>query len=206
MASPPIRPRWEWRIFERFPARFIGTLGPRADADSSSELYLLSARSPHNTKIRGGQLDVKLLECVGQNGLELWRPVFKRPFPIAAEELGPVWKAWGIPAAATTRAVYTLDEFLVDIVSPLRDVVRAVSVVKARSKLTQLACQAERALLTLGDDQWETFALEDEDPARILTAQRSLGAALPRGSNYPAWLKGLVGMSDTSIPSARVYI
>ena len=160
--SPSIRPRWEWRIFEPFPARFIETLGQRADSTSSSEIYILSARSPHNTKVRGGQLDVKLLERVGTNGLELWRPVFKGFFPIAGAELEPLWDAWGLPARPSTRAVYTLDELLLEVVAPLRDVVRAVSVTKARSKLTQFPCQAERALLAVDGQQWETFALEDE--------------------------------------------
>ena len=193
-------------MFERCPAPFLDRVGARGDATPSLEIYILSSRSPHNTKVRGGQIDVKRLERVGTDGLELWRPVFKHHFPIGAEELGPLWDAWGVPARTPIRSAYTLDELLADVVAPLHGVLRAVSVTKWRSKLTQFPCQAERALLSVAGEQWETFALEDEDPARILEAQRSLGAAGPRGSNYPAWLKELVGMSDASPLFERVSI
>jgi len=193
-------------VFERWPAPFIDTVGARGDATPSLEIYILSSRSPHNTKVRGGQIDVKRLERVGTSGLELWRPIFKQRFPIGAEELGQLWDAWGVPPRAPTRTAYTVDELLADIVAPLHGDLRAVSVTKWRSKLIQFPCQAERALLSVAGEQWETFALEDEDPAHILAAQRSLGAAAPRGSNYPAWLKGLVGLSDASPLFERVSI
>ncbi len=50
----------------------------------SEELYLVSAASDANVKIRDGLLDIKLLEHVDSNGLEQWKPVIKEPFPLKA--------------------------------------------------------------------------------------------------------------------------
>jgi hypothetical protein len=205
-AQAPIRPRWEWRVFERAPASFIDTVGPWVDTDASFEIYILSANSAHNTKIRAGQLDVKCLEDMSPNGLELWRPAFKESFPLDSDAFAPLWKIWRIRAPRLTRSSYTMRRFLADIVGPRGDVLRAVTVTKARRKLTQFDCQAERALLTAAGEQWETLALEDEDPERVLAALESLPPERPRGSNYPAWLKRVVGFPEAFTLSTRAFI
>lgn len=198
-APERVRPRWEWRLFETAPGEFIDTLAPFAGYGAPSlEIYILSARSPDNTKIRGGHLEIKHLEGVGTNGLELWRPVLKEVFPLSADALAPLWDVWRVPAAASQRSVYSVDDFLLEIVGPRHDVLRAVSVTKARSRLTQFDCQAERAELVVAGEHWETFALEDEDPARIVAVQQALAVDPARGSNYPAWLKQVVGRGQSS--------
>ena len=73
-AGPGIVPRWEWRTF--------GDLGPVHDeiaalvtgeTQVSDELYVLSVHRDASVKVRDGLLDVKLLDAVGEDGLELWQ-------------------------------------------------------------------------------------------------------------------------------------
>jgi hypothetical protein len=193
-------------VFERAPASFIATIGQRVETEASSEIYILAANAAHNTKIRAGQLDVKCLEDMTTDGLELWRPTFKDSFPIDSDAFAPLWRLWRIPAPRIRRSSYTMRRFLADIVAPRGDVLRAVTVTKARWKLSEFDCQAERALLTVAGERWETFALEDEDPERVLAALRSLAPERPRGSNYPSWLKRVVGFPEVHTLSRRAII
>ena len=193
-------------MFEPAPAPFIDTVGPWVDTDASFEIYILSANSAHNTKIRAGQLDVKCLEDMSANGLELWRPVFKESFPLDSDALAPLWKLWRIRAPRLTRSSYTMRRFLADLIAPRGNVLRAVTVTKARRKLTQFDCQAERARLTVAGERWDTLALEDDDPERVLAGLESLPLGRPRGSNYPAWLKRVVGFPEALTLSTRAFI
>jgi exopolyphosphatase / guanosine-5'-triphosphate,3'-diphosphate pyrophosphatase len=77
--------RWEWRTFgERFGAAAdrLGELAPTS-VDDSDELYVVSSRGEGNIKVRGGVLDVKRLEQVGDDGFKQWKPVAKAEFPLS---------------------------------------------------------------------------------------------------------------------------
>ncbi len=203
---PEIQPRWEWRIFEAFPGAFIASLGPPDVGDvESAETYIVSADSPHNVKIRDGQLDVKVLEQTRPDDLELWRPVFKQPFPVVARDLAPVWNAWAIGEPALPRASYTMEQFLDEVVAPVPEL-RVVPITKHRAHFTILGCSAERAMVGAARGRWDTLALEDEDPEKILLARRTLGRALPPGTSYPAMLKRIAGMGSMPPTSTRVAI
>lgn len=201
-----IHPRWEWRIFEPFPGPFISNVAPvDVGEDESIETYILSAASPHNVKIRGGQLDVKVLQETRAGDIELWRPVFKAQFPVDAHSLGPVWDAWGLPLPAPLRSSYTVDQFLNDIVA-LMPGLTALTIRKRRAHFTIGGCLAERAVIGVAAGRWDTLAVEDENPDNILLAQRAFGRALPRGSSYPAMLKRSAGASTTLTPSMRTLV
>jgi exopolyphosphatase / guanosine-5'-triphosphate,3'-diphosphate pyrophosphatase len=80
-----IVPRWERRTFgERFGAADdrLGELVPTS-VDDSDELYVVSSRGKGNIKVRGGVLDVKRLEQVGDDGFKQWKPVAKAEFPLS---------------------------------------------------------------------------------------------------------------------------
>ena len=53
----------------------------------SDELYLLSVHGDASIKIRDGLMDVKHREQVDTDGLELWLPVLKAAFPLAAADV-----------------------------------------------------------------------------------------------------------------------
>jgi hypothetical protein len=108
--EPTVVPRWEWRTFgasfSDVEARFE-SFPPERMAESD-EIYLLSLATDASVKARGGLLDVKRLERVSEDGLELWRPVMKARFPLSADDVGSVMAALGAavppPARASTRS------------------------------------------------------------------------------------------------------
>ena len=80
--------RWEWRTFgERLGGaeQRLGSMEPERLAESD-ETYLLSAEGIDAVKLRDGLMDVKHLEQVADDGLELWKPVMKSPLPISAAD------------------------------------------------------------------------------------------------------------------------
>ena len=97
-----IIPRWEWRVFgERFGSAEdrLGSL-PRERVDESDETYLVSRHSDASVKVRGGQMDVKQLEQVNDDGLEQWRPMLKASFPLGAADVAFVLDTLHVPVPA----------------------------------------------------------------------------------------------------------
>ena len=190
-----IESRWEWRVFDTFPSNEIAALrAPRPHGDISREAYLLSSASPHNAKIRRGVLEVKLLLDAAPGGYELWRPVFKRAFPLATESMGAVWDALSIDPPPMDRTRYTEDEFTAKLLTatPLR----VVRIGKCRSRFSVRESAAERAFLTVDAARWEAFAIEDEDLDRLKAARQSVHGLSLTPANYPAWLKHVAGMTS----------
>ena len=190
-------------MFERRPGSFISraSAGPLEEG-LSHETYILSAASPHNVKIRGGLLDVKVLVDSFED-LELWRPVLKESFPVAGPALAPVWDAWGLAVPPLVRSSYTLEQFLSELVSPERQL-RAVAVEKRRARLVGLGCAAERGAIDVAGQHWETLALEDESAERVISVRQGLGPERPAALDYPAFLKGVVGMAAPSTTQGAI--
>jgi hypothetical protein len=84
-----IIPRWEWRTFSASLDALERAIGPLADVAPrySSEIYVLSLHGPQNAKLRDGFIDIKRLQRVDDDGLELWEPVFKAKFPLSREKI-----------------------------------------------------------------------------------------------------------------------
>src|SRR3954449_8870102 len=82
--------RWEWRTFggdlggagER-----LGSMPPEKVTETD-ETYLLAPASLDAVKARAELMDVKHLEAVDDDGLELWEPVMKAPLPVAGGDAG----------------------------------------------------------------------------------------------------------------------
>ncbi|HVX39201.1 MAG TPA: hypothetical protein VHB25_06475 [Gemmatimonadaceae bacterium] len=204
-----IRVRWEWRAFDP-PHKAARDALARADEPpgppvTSDEVYVLSRLSPHNVKIRGGQLDVKMLEATRASGLELWRPTLKARFPVTPAELAPVWHAWAITPPHRLAESYTLDRLLREIVDAIPTLL-AISVVKHRTRLTLAGCAGEHARIEIAGRELTTIAFEDEDPERVLHTVHAAGLdALPT-SSYPAALKAVLGLARPLTPSPRVSV
>jgi hypothetical protein len=187
-----VEPRWEWRVFERFPGTFITAVcAVDVTEPKSAETYILSSVSPHNIKIREGQLDVKRLEAVRTGDLELWRPVFRRAFPVQSSELKEVWSAWNVSPPARLRSTYTIDQFLNELVPSIAEL-RAVPITTQRARFAVLGCRAERAIVRVDGSRWDTLAVEDEDTSKLLRVQRILDHVPPSGVSFPAMLKRIV--------------
>ena len=188
-----IVPRWEWRAFgPRFPemdAR-IGAASP--EARTSIDTYVLSRASDANVKFRHGLLDVKLRDRA-EGGLELWRPVLKAAFPVAAGTVADVFGYWRLPPPEHLRRDYTMLQLLRDVVA-LRPELHAVVVAKRRASAEIDGCTAEAAVLTFDGHTVHTIAIEAADPDRVRRVVRSLGYDLGTNINYIAALKGLLGI------------
>ena len=118
-----IVPRWEWRTFGDSFGDAEGRLAAMepTHVDVSDELYILSSRVEASVKVRGGQLDVKRLEEVSDDGLEQWKPVAKAEFPIAAADVVTLLGALDVTVAALDRERYDPDRLLEEVVDPRDD-------------------------------------------------------------------------------------
>lgn len=185
--------RWEWRTF----ARSLSSIGLGLNAESAGipitrEHYVLSIASVHNVKIRDDCLDIKTLVKVDALGLQQWLPTFKAPFPVEAKALDAAWSAWGLPHPVVERTIYTLEEFLREIVGREKSL-RAVAVEKHRMRLLVQGCPGERVALRIEGEAWESVSFENVDPYRVWRAVRALGLENAENTSYPLALKRIVG-------------
>lgn len=181
--------RWEWRTFGR---RFegaeerLGSVAPENVAESD-ELYLLSTAGVDAVKVRDGRVDVKHLERVDADGLELWTPVMKPPLPISVADAEAVLVALRV-SARLDRDTYDLAE----LVSAAGATVRVIPVHKTRRHTTIGGCMAELTDLRAGDRSTRTIAIESEEPVRVIAAVRELGLGAQPNINVPQGLRALV--------------
>jgi hypothetical protein len=201
-AAPPatVVPRWEWRLIARsLPfdrARLSFAPGP---PKVSSETYLLSSRSPHNIKVRGGVLEIKRLQQRATDGLEQWRPTARSTFPLDADTRVELWDAWAIAAPPGLTAVPSLPDLVREVVSPHPEL-RQVDLVKHRTRLSLAGCNGELVELEIAGERWISVAFEDADPALVRAAAASLGIDVRTNLNYPAALKRIVGLPPLEAP------
>jgi exopolyphosphatase/guanosine-5'-triphosphate,3'-diphosphate pyrophosphatase len=158
----------------------------------SDEIYLLSLATDASVKARGGLLDVKRLERVSEDGLELWRPVMKARFPLSADDVGSVMAALGAAVPPPARGEYSLDGFLDEVVRP-SSTLRAVEVHKHRRHYTVGGCMVELSEVGTDRGSAQTVAVESERPERVLAVVRDLGLELRRNVSVPRALKAIVG-------------
>jgi exopolyphosphatase/guanosine-5'-triphosphate,3'-diphosphate pyrophosphatase len=191
---PGIVPRWEWRTFgERLSlGGDLPDLREPERVQESDELYLLSEETDASVKIRDGLMDVKQLEAVNADGLEQWRPVLKKAFPLGARDVQTVLTALGVAADAVGWDAYTLDELLSEVVRP-NPSLTAVQVHKRRAHYHVGGCMAEVSEVTAGGRSARTVAVEAEDPALVSAVlEKLLVADLPNVC-VARGLKTLVG-------------
>ena len=144
-------------------------------------------------KIRAGLMDIKVLEAVGEDGLEQWRPAMKATFPLPWSEAGRVCATLGVGAPSPGADAFTLDEFLAMLASSGRGV-RAEAVHKRRRHYTLGGCMTEVTDVIAEDRQARTLAIESEDAGRVVALVRELGLSGRANTSYPRWLKATAGM------------
>lgn len=164
--------RWEWRTFG---AEFggadevLGSIGAEAGVETD-ETYLVSADGVDAVKLRAGLLDVKHLEQVDNDGLELWNPVMKSPLPISAADARVVLTALRV-SAPLDRDTYDLPE----LAAAAGAAVDVIPVHKTRRHGTYGGCMAELTDLRTDTQSTRTLVLESEDPTQVIAAVRALG-------------------------------
>ena len=190
-------PRWEWRCFAPLTAPILARAVPiPADAavHESDETYILdlTAHGAKSVKIREGVLDIKRLLRTDSDALELWEPMLKARFPLNREEVAAIFEP-GMPPAELTRESYTFEQFIADVIAP-RPTLRLVEVHKSRRSFTFAGCLAEFVQVRADGASLQSFALEHEDPKRLLTALRMLRFDPRDNTNYVLGLKRALGI------------
>jgi hypothetical protein len=188
--TPLQLPRWEWRTI-------ADSLGDLCDKLASvhidrvrniREIYLLCSKSNHNAKIREGLMDLKWRQQVDRFGLELWDPVLKSTFPCDQETILQLFGGWGIPLPELKRGIYSLPEFLNEVIAPHPDL-KAVTVTKVREGFALDGTTCERVRLEVAGIALESFCVEHEDPRLVLQILQKLGLDTHQNINYALGLK-----------------
>jgi exopolyphosphatase / guanosine-5'-triphosphate,3'-diphosphate pyrophosphatase len=195
--SQEIIPRWEWRAFGE---TFNGTADPfmayqAVGAGDSEEIYILSAASIQNVKVRSDLIDIKVLQHTNADGLEQWMPVMKHGFPLPGGEIQHIFEQLRTDAPQLVRAEYTLQQLLDELITPL-PTMRAVKLQKVRRRYTIEGCMAEATEITADGKKTRTIAMELEDGAQVIATVRKLGLDHYENTSYPKGLKRLIGMTS----------
>ena len=189
-----IVPRWEWRTFgDDFgaaDARFAALAPERVQ--ESDEVYLLSTRSDASVKVRDGLMDVKELQRVDEHGLEQWKPVLKAEYPLGADGVRAVLAALTVEAPELSRAEYSLDELVGEVIGPSPDLA-AVNVHKHREHYTVGGAMTELSEIGTDNGSRRTIAVESEDPALVVAAVGELQLSLQPNICLARGLKELTG-------------
>jgi len=184
-----IVPRWEWRTFGHdFGAAEEKIKTYPAKVRESSEVYILSARSMDNTKIRDMLMDIKYLVQVNKDKLEQWHPLMKAGFPLQIDKLRETIKAWKVDVPESKVREYSYEDFLQHFVNT-HPQLKMVHVYKERHGYTINNCIVEIANLKFDNQPIRTVAVEHEDPALVYSTVKMLSLEGFENINYLKALK-----------------
>jgi exopolyphosphatase/guanosine-5'-triphosphate,3'-diphosphate pyrophosphatase len=197
-----IVPRWEWRTFgpdfgdaeARFKA--LHAVG----VQHSEEIYLVSAATDANVKVRDQLLDIKRLERVDAHGLEQWRPELKVPFPLGASVVARARAALGLPESPPAPSELSLDQLLATTTSTSVPV-RVVTVRKTRTRYLVDGCISEMTSVVVDGTVMRTVAIEDVDAEKVVAAVRSMALDGVPNTSYPRALKKFLGLPNQGAQS-----
>lgn len=194
-----IQPRFEFRIFGNNLDSFenkIQALSPKEMTRQMDSIYLLTPwKRKNNVKIREGVMDIKNLEKEYE-GLQQWNPFLVGEFPLPANVIKTVvFPALGIESPVFARKVYSLKQFLEEVVSVDPDL--AVSYVwKTRHAYTVGECITEIAEIKVNGASIKTICIEAEDPKKVLNAKEMLGMNKKlENVSYPLAMKRIMGLA-----------
>jgi exopolyphosphatase / guanosine-5'-triphosphate,3'-diphosphate pyrophosphatase len=196
-SAPVVVPRWEWRTFgDDLDA--IDALGPLRTAASveSEETYLLSMYVDASVKVRGGVLDVKVLQRVDGAGLQLWVPTMKAPFPLDADAVATAFAALGAPPPTTRPSGLSIAQLMEDLIAP-RDDLRVVATRKRRRRAVVDDCMVEVTEVSAEGSTARTVAVESPDPQLVSRTIQRLGLDGRPNVCVPRGLKSMLGWGPT---------
>ena len=191
-----IQPRFEFRAW----ADDLGTVRDRiasladtSELRESVETYIVSANAiDANPKIRGDQLDIKIL-ITSVDGFEQWEPQLKASFPIPAEVLrNKFFRLLGQPVPTLDRDNYTFEQFL-HVIEERPGELATVEVAKQRRISTVRGCITEFAHVSIAGADIQTAAVESVDIDALRDARRLTGLDAYENINYPAAIKRAIG-------------
>lgn len=198
-----IKPRFEFRTFARglgSVERKFRELSALGGIRESSEIYIVSkGNNENNTKVRDALMDIKVF-VREDRGLEQWNPRMKGAFPMEASTLQrEVIPAFGVVVPELERDVYTLENYLSEVIEPHPDL-QAVQVHKRRFAFTINDCIAEIGDVFINGAKIQTANLESVDVEAILEGIRMVGLTDYENINYLMAIKRVIGMEKGAIP------
>ena len=192
-------PRYEFRVFGIDSINTIIELlekhGTLEKVRNISEIYLMtSGNNENNIKIRNKLLDIKTL-VRQENGLEQWNPAEVGTFPLAKEKIkNEIFPALGVECPALDREVYTLKEFMMELILVDPDIKVALTE-KERHAYSFEECICEWADVQINGATIRTLAIESENPDLIYNAMEKLNIEKNiENVNYPKALKRVLGL------------
>jgi exopolyphosphatase/guanosine-5'-triphosphate,3'-diphosphate pyrophosphatase len=193
--SGTIVPRWEWRTFvEPFgSAPDVLATVPADRVHESDEIYLLSAHSDASVKVRDELMDVKQLEQVNEDGLELWIPTMKATFPLSPADVAAVFTALDVAVPTLERDDYPLAALEAELIQPNPDL-RSLHVHKRRHRYVVDECMVELSELSTDRSSLHTLAIESPDPHLVLAMVHRFGLDQRRNVSVSRALKAGAGL------------
>jgi hypothetical protein len=192
-----IEPRYEFRAFAQnfgIVEERIRALSPVENLRESLDTYIISADTDeNNTKIRYGQMDIKVF-VEEKQGLEQWKPRMKAEFPLEAELIREeVFPAWGVRLPEFERGTYTKAQFLDEVIRP-HPALYVAEVYKLRFSFTVNECITEIAHLLVNGASIRTVAVESTDVEAVLEARRMVRLREYANINYLVAIKRIMGL------------
>jgi len=192
-----IIPRYEYRIFGLNIQEVEEALRKQGQFEKErhiSEIYLMTAgNTENNIKIRNRNLDIKVL-VEQKDGLEQWKPFQVGEFPLQKEDLKhQVFPALGVEAPFFDRDVYTLEQFIKELVLDDPDIIVALTE-KKRFGYSFNSCICEIAEVQINGALLHTVAVESEDPELVMQSIKLLGLQNFENVNYPKAIKRVLGL------------
>jgi len=191
-----IIPRWEWRTFGDNLSKGeeeIKKSGTPRNRESS-EIYILSAKSNENTKIRDELMDIKSpIRINEETGLEQWTVLAKSAFPIHINDLVLVYKAFGLQLPYLSKDEYSYKEYIEELIKKNPDL-KMVNVKKVRHGYLIDDAIVEIAEVKFDDFETKTIAVEHTDPELVLKTVKKLGLTEFENINYIKAMKQAFGM------------
>ncbi len=188
-----IIPRWEWRMFAKQIEIQIdlGSFEQTRHVESS-EVYLVSAASRANPKIRDGKMDIKTLESVNEYGLEQWKPDMKAQFPLLRDQVTLVLGALDLANPDLDREAYDLEALLALVDGEGRGT--SVRVDKVRDQYDVKGCTVEMSDVTFDGDRYKTVAAENSSETLVWETVKLLGLQEHKNTNYVTFIKEIRGL------------
>jgi len=192
-------PRYEFRLFGIAEIdSIIDALkkhGKEGEVRNISEIYLMTAgNEEHNIKIRDKHLDIKSL-VRQENGLEQWNPQEVGVFPLEKDKIkNDIFSALGVECPALDRDVYTLKQFMQELILVDPDIIVALTE-KERHAFDFENCICEYANVIINGALQRTLAIESENPDSVWRVIELLKIGKEKENvNYPKALKRVLGL------------
>jgi hypothetical protein len=198
--------RYEYRVWSNSLVDLrhqLEQLATGSPARVSRETYLISTKTERcNLKIRAERLNLKSL-LARENGLELWKPILDREFPLdRATITNPIFLQLKLKAPELEKPAYAKNDFVNKVIRA-EPRIEIVPIIKKRARFRLDECLAEFTSVAVGLGHFDTVALESTRPDAALRLVRQLGITGMPNTSYIRQLKQILSNGKRIVLSDR---